>query len=84
LPLRKDCRGWAGVTPAPTWLVVITAKEKGTAGAVPIFPANPYQFPSNLYEPFTTSRLFWTLNTPKTWFALMPAMCLSMALSTVP
>jgi pimeloyl-ACP methyl ester carboxylesterase len=36
------------------------------------------------YEPLTTSRLFCTLNTPNTWFARMPAICLSMALATVP
>jgi len=36
------------------------------------------------YEPLTTSRLFSTLNTPNTWFAFIPAICLSMGLATVP
>src|SRR5882672_10216314 len=53
-----------------------TPKRHGRSRASP--PIQP--LPS--YEPLTTSRLFCTLNTPKTWFAFMPAICLSMAVAT--
>ena len=36
------------------------------------------------FDPLSTTRLFSTLNTPGTWPARMPAICLSIALSTVP
>lgn len=35
-------------------------------------------------ELFSTVRLFRTLNAPNTWFARIPAICLSMSLITVP
>ena len=66
----------------------VTAK-KGTAEAVPSLlhfqPCTSGTLaPTLTYEPFTTSRLFCTLKTPKTWLARMPAICLSIAVATVP
>ena len=65
----------------------IHCTRKGATEAAPSFlrssPARAGR--SRLhYEPFTTSRLFSTLKTPKTWLARMPAICLSIAVATVP
>jgi len=83
----RDAHTTAGGTPAlqnPTELrSAVNENKKGTAEAVPFCTSGRSRLHLR-YEPFTTSRLFCTLNTPKTWLARMPATCLSIGVATVP
>jgi hypothetical protein len=68
--------GGTGGSTVPTQVCCIGVFMQGRAGT-PVLHFDSYDFPA-------TARLFFTLKAPKTWLALIPAICLSIAVPTTP